>query len=54
MAEYLKKIGIQRGDHVSIIAQHRNEVAPLFLGVVAFGAVVNLQYIDFTDRKCNN
>lgn len=51
VAEHLKKIGIKRGDHVSIIANHRSDVAPLFLGIIAFGAVANLIYVNSTSRK---
>lgn len=53
VAEHLEKIGIKRGDHVSIIAQHRSDVAPLFLGIVAYGAVVNMIWSDSTACKRN-
>lgn len=51
VAENLEKIGIQRGDHISIIAHHRTDVAPFYVGAVAYGAVVNILYVNSTARK---
>lgn len=50
-AEYLKKIGIKRGDHITIIADHRTDLAPFFVGAVAYGAVINPLYTGFSARK---
>lgn len=54
MAENLEKLGIQQGDHVSIIAHHRNDVSPIYVGVLAYGAVVNMMFFDLTARKYKN
>lgn len=51
VAEHLEKIGIQRGNHVSIIAHHRSNIAPFYIGVIAYGAVINFLYVNSTARK---
>lgn len=54
VAENLEKLGIQRGDHVSIIANHRSDVIAFYVGIVAYGAVVNFVFLDSTVSKRNN
>lgn len=51
VAEYLEKIGIQKGDHVTLLASHRSDVLPLFVGVGAYGAVLNFLDKVATARK---
>lgn len=49
-AEYLEKIGIKRGDHITIIADHRTDLAPFLVGALAYGACVNPLFTGFTTR----
>lgn len=50
-AEHLQKIGIQRGDHVTLIANHRSDVPAFFVGALAYGAVVNPLFVNLTACK---
>lgn len=50
-AEHLEKIGVQRGDHVSIVAHHTSDVVPFFVGAIAYGAVVSALYSESTASK---
>lgn len=51
VAENLSKLGICKGDHVTIIAEHRNDLAAIFIGTLAHGAVINPLHVGFTARK---
>lgn len=51
VAENLGKIGIKRGDHVSIVVHHRGDVAPFLVGAVAYGAVLNFIFVGSTACK---
>lgn len=48
VAEHLTGVGIQRGDHVTIIADHSEDLAPVFLGALAMGLVVNPLHCGFS------
>lgn len=53
VAEHLEGVGIQRGDHISIISGHKEDLASVFLGALAMGSVVNPLNCDFSVGKCS-
>lgn len=51
VAEHLEGLGVQRGDHISIVVNHRDDLASVFLGALAMGVVVNLLHHEFSVGK---
>lgn len=44
VAENLEKLGILRGDHITVVAEHSDNVLPILIGALAMGAVINPLY----------
>lgn len=54
VAENLTASGIKLGDHVQLILNEHDDLVPLWLGILASGAVMNALHTSFTHRKYEN
>lgn len=48
VAENLKKIGIERGDYITFIANNHTDLVPLVIGALAYGAIISPLHVGFT------
>lgn len=51
VAESLKAVGIKQGDIIQICLTEHDDLVPLWLGIIASGAVLNILHTEFLERK---
>lgn len=49
VAERLQELGLQKGDTISFICNHHGDLAPLIIGSIYAGLVVNALHTGFTN-----